>query len=48
MPLLDRIQSPDDVKELAAEDLPKLAEEIRARIIATTSRNGGHIGPNLG
>ncbi|NBB79709.1 MAG: 1-deoxy-D-xylulose-5-phosphate synthase [Verrucomicrobia bacterium] len=48
MPLLDRIQSPDDVKGLAAEDLPKLAEEIRARIIATTSRNGGHIGPNLG
>jgi 1-deoxy-D-xylulose-5-phosphate synthase len=48
MSLLERIQSPDDVKALEAENLPKLAEEIRTRIIATTSRNGGHIGPNLG
>lgn len=48
MSLLERIQSPSDVKALAAEDIPKLAEEIRARVIETTSRNGGHIGPNLG
>ena len=48
MALLERIHSPDDVKALSAAELPKLAEEIRARIIATTSRNGGHIGPNLG
>lgn len=48
MSLLESIQSPDDVKSLAAEDLAKLAEEIRARVIETTSRNGGHIGPNLG
>jgi 1-deoxy-D-xylulose-5-phosphate synthase len=48
MSLLEKIHSPDDVKALAPGDLPKLAEEIRARVIATTSRNGGHIGPNLG
>lgn len=48
MSFLERIQSPDDVKSLAPEDLPKLAEEVRSRIIETTSRNGGHIGPNLG
>lgn len=48
MSLLERIQSPEDVKALSPGDLPKLAEEIRARIIETTSRNGGHIGPNLG
>ncbi len=48
MSFLDRIQSPEDVKKLPAEDLPKLAEEIRARVIETTARNGGHVGPNLG
>lgn len=30
------------------EELTKLAEEIRTRIIEVTSKNGGHIGPNLG
>ena len=48
MSLLSRIQSPDDVKQLSEQQLPQLAAEIRERIIATTSLNGGHIGPNLG
>jgi 1-deoxy-D-xylulose-5-phosphate synthase len=48
MSLLSRIQSPDDVKQLPAEALPQLAKEIRQRIIATTAKNGGHVGPNLG
>lgn len=48
MSLLARIQSPADVKTLTPEELPQLAAEIRERIIATTARNGGHIGPNLG
>ncbi len=48
MSLLERIQSPDDVKTLTEEQLPQLAAEIRERIISTTSQNGGHIGPNLG
>ncbi|HBM86834.1 MAG TPA: 1-deoxy-D-xylulose-5-phosphate synthase, partial [Opitutae bacterium] len=48
MSLLERIQSPDDVKKLTEEQLPQLAAEIRERIISTTSQNGGHIGPNLG
>lgn len=48
MSLLEKILSPDDVKLLPAEDLPALADEIRTRIIETTSRNGGHVGPNLG
>jgi len=46
--LLDRITAPADVKALAPEQLPQLAEEIRRELIAVTSRNGGHIGPNLG
>ncbi len=48
MALLENIQSPEDVKRLGEEELPALAREIRERIIATTSKNGGHIGPNLG
>jgi 1-deoxy-D-xylulose-5-phosphate synthase len=46
--LLDAIRGPDDVKGLAADQLPKLAQEIRDEIIAVTSKNGGHVGPNLG
>lgn len=48
MSLLARIQSPTDVKNLTPEQLPQLAQEIRERIIQTTSKNGGHVGPNLG
>ena len=46
--LLDGIRGPADVKALAAAQLPQLAQEIRDEIIAVTSKNGGHVGPNLG
>ena len=46
--LLDAIHGPADVKALAVAQLPQLAEEIRAELIAVTAKNGGHIGPNLG
>jgi 1-deoxy-D-xylulose-5-phosphate synthase len=46
--LLDGIRSPDDLKALPADKLPLLAAEIRSEIITVTSRNGGHVGPNLG
>jgi len=46
--LLPTIQSPADVKALPASELPRLAQEIRDELIAVTSKNGGHIGPNLG
>ncbi len=46
--LLDGIRGPGDVKGLAPALLPRLAEELRNEIIAVTSRNGGHVGPNLG
>lgn len=48
MGYLESITDPAGVKALAREHLPALAEEIRREIIATTSENGGHIGPNLG
>jgi 1-deoxy-D-xylulose-5-phosphate synthase len=46
--LLDRIDSPRDLKRLAAEDLPALCQEIRDEIVATCARNGGHLGSSLG
>ncbi len=48
MDLLDHINSPEDVKKLSETDLPILAAEIRERLLSATSKNGGHIGPNLG
>ena len=46
--LLDRIDSPADVKTLAVEELPRLCEEIREEIIHTCANNGGHLGSSLG
>lgn len=46
--LLDTIRSPADLKRLAVDRLPALADEIRARIIEQVSRSGGHLAPNLG
>ena len=47
-PLLSTIHSPRDVKNLADEDLPNLAQEIRETLISSLSKTGGHLGPNLG
>jgi len=46
--LLARIREPADLKALAPEQLPALAQEIRDEIITVTSASGGHVGPNLG
>lgn len=46
--LLEKINSPLDVKRLKAEDLLRLACELREAIIQTVSVNGGHLASNLG
>ncbi len=46
--LLKAIQSPEDLKKVPAEDLPRLAQEIRQTIIDVLSINGGHLASNLG
>lgn len=46
--MLEKISSPQDVRNLGAEELPLLAEEIREKIKSTVSRNGGHLSSNLG
>jgi 1-deoxy-D-xylulose-5-phosphate synthase len=48
MAYLENIESPSDVKKLTNDELDELAGEIRERIISVTSKNGGHLGPNLG
>jgi 1-deoxy-D-xylulose-5-phosphate synthase len=48
MSLLERIDSPADLKDLDARELRALAQEIRQRIVETVSRNGGHLASNLG
>ena len=45
---LDSIKSPADLKKLSVQDLSLLAAEIRAVILETVSKNGGHLGSNLG
>lgn len=48
MSLLDRINHPDDLKQLSEAELGVLAEELRTLIIRTVARNGGHLASNLG
>ena len=48
MTLLDKINSPQDVKKLNTAELKSLAQEIRAAILNRDSKIGGHVGPNLG
>jgi 1-deoxy-D-xylulose-5-phosphate synthase len=48
MSLLDRIESPADLKTLSRDELRALSQEIRERLIDVCSRTGGHIGAGLG
>jgi len=48
MSLLQHIRSPADLKRLAPEQLPALAQEIRTRLIESCAETGGHIGASLG
>lgn len=47
-PRLENIASPRDLKALPMEALPGLCREIRALLIETTAKNGGHLASNLG
>ena len=46
--LLDRIQSPADLKLLDKRELRKLADQLRAFVLDSVSRTGGHLSSNLG
>lgn len=46
--VLDRINEPADLKGLSPEEMTQLAGEIRALMIDTISKTGGHLASNLG
>ena len=46
--MLERINSPKDLKKLNIEEKNKLAQEIREYILQVVSENGGHLASNLG
>lgn len=46
--LLEKLNSPQDLKKLNIEQLAVLASEVRARIIEVVSRTGGHLASSLG
>lgn len=48
MSILDKINSPQDVKKLTIEEMKTLAEEIRKGILTRVNAIGGHLGPDLG
>ncbi|HLS85757.1 MAG TPA: 1-deoxy-D-xylulose-5-phosphate synthase N-terminal domain-containing protein, partial [Burkholderiales bacterium] len=47
-PLLERIDSPADLRALERSELPALADELRAFLIESVSKTGGHLSSNLG
>ena len=46
--LLDTIKFPSDLRKLTKDQLPKLAEELRAFIIDIVATKQGHLGASLG
>jgi len=47
-PLLARIDSPDDLRELDQDELPALASELRAFLLQSLAKTGGHLASGLG
>ena len=45
---LGKIQSPEDLQALDADQLNGLCQEIRDHLVTSVSKTGGHLGPNLG
>ena len=46
--LLEKINTPSDIKHLSDDELVSLCSQIREKIITTVSKNGGHLASNLG
>ncbi|MDK9724731.1 MAG: 1-deoxy-D-xylulose-5-phosphate synthase [Sterolibacteriaceae bacterium MAG5] len=47
-PLLESIESPAALRHLPREELPALADELRAFLVESVSKTGGHLSSNLG
>jgi len=46
--ILSTISSPSDLRALTPRQVEQLATEVRAFLVESVSRTGGHLGPNLG
>ena len=46
--LLDKINYPEDLKELSLHDLKILADELREFLLYSVGKSGGHLGAGLG
>lgn len=46
--ILDKVNSPEDLKKLSIDEMNSLAQEMRELIIKKVNTIGGHLGPNLG
>ena len=47
-PLLDTVDTPHDLRQLAPAQLRQLADELRAEMISAVGQTGGHLGSGLG
>src|SRR6187455_6488 len=47
-PLLDTVDTPEDLRRLERKDLRQLADELRAEMIDAVGSTGGHLGSGLG
>ena len=47
-PLLDKVNTPIDLRALSLDDLPQLVAELRQEVISAVSVTGGHLGAGLG
>ena len=46
--VLDRVNSPEDVKKLKKDEISALSSEIRSFLVENVERTGGHLASNLG
>ena len=47
-PLLNEINTPQELRDIAESDLPQVADELRAEMVDAVSQTGGHLGAGLG
>jgi 1-deoxy-D-xylulose-5-phosphate synthase len=47
-PLLDKVNTPADIRDFTAEELARLADEVRRETVRVVSFTGGHLGASLG
>src|SRR5512132_609747 len=47
-PLLESVESPQDLRQLERSQLPQLAQELRQFLLDSVSQTGGHLSSNLG